>query len=275
MRRLFFSLIFYFSILTIAAVSRGLSKVCEIPRIKRLRRGRYIELKDFKKFNSCKKEEIEHVNKRHDDEISRKNAEIKHLTDQLFNEDIYSDNSDNDYPETTPNSKKCDETKDFTISKDPKNLAEHIKCDNKNHETSDQCINRLQTLLQGFIDIHQEVEIGYDETPIEQNDRLKKLVKTERQKSGFYHKLNIRCESDIMTTARENKLASDYVKCRSELLVCENKITDLSLSNVVESDDSITNCTPTECRTGFHYDSNHCQQNICTCQNGMAITGTE
>ena len=61
--------------------------------------------------------------------------------------------------------------------------------------------------------------------------------------------------------------SEDYVKCRSELLNCENKISDYNHETI--------NCVTAECRTGFHYDKDHCQQNICRCQNGEASTGTD
>ena len=74
-----------------------------------------------------------------------------------------------------------------------------------------------------------------------------------------------------------------FVKCKSELAVCENKITELNRSfdfksfseSLANSTLTISECLSKHCLTGFHYDSDHCQQNICTCQNGMAITGTK
>ena len=201
---------------------------------------------------------------KHRYEIDTQRDEVSQLRQQLMNGDNCA--SDNDYSEYNSKTTICDEA---TIPKDPRTLSEHIKCDHKNHETNENCINRLQTYLQGFIDVHQELPIGNDETPNQQNVRLKNLVTAARQRSNFYDNLYTRCNANVLMTAREDKLAGDYMKCRSDLLVCEHKIADHSSDN---GTNDVVDCTPTECRTGFHYDFDHCQQNICRCQNGKAVT---
>ena len=59
------------------------------------------------------------LNKKHDQEVSRKEAEIKTLKEQLWNGNNYADTSEIDYPEYTSDSSKCDGVKAF---KDPKTL---------------------------------------------------------------------------------------------------------------------------------------------------------
>ena len=220
MRILFFSSIFWHPILAIVAADERFSAACTSPNYRIIRtqlagRKRYIQLEDFQEYDTCKKEEMEYLNKEHDKKVSRKEFEIEHLN-QLHDEEIIRKKIE------------IDTLKQQILNKEPKNLAEHIKCDHKNRETKDNCISRLQNLLQGFIDVHQELPIGNDETPNEQNKRLKQLIITARQKSDFYNKLYNRCNSNILMNQRENKLAGDYVKCRSDLLVCEKKIADRS-----------------------------------------------
>ena len=119
MRILFFSLIFWLSILAIAAADSTFFKVCRIPRIKHIRRKRYIKLEEFQEYDTCKREEIQNLNKKHDQEVSRKEAEIETLKEQLWNGNNYADTSEIDYPEYTSDSSKCDGVKAF---KDPKTL---------------------------------------------------------------------------------------------------------------------------------------------------------
>ena len=66
-----------------------------------------------------------------------------------------------------------------------------------------------------------------------------------------------------------------YVQCREGKH--RNEVDQLrqQLLNGDNCDGGSVNFTLTECRTGFHYDSDHCQQNICRCQNGKALTGTD
>ena len=150
MRFLFFSSIFWLSTLAIAAADNTFYKVCKIPRpytARTIKSGKkkYVKYEDFQKYARCKQKK--HV------------LEVNQLTQQLLNGHNCPDTPD---PKTTI----CDGTEIF---KDPKTLSEHIKCDHKNNETKQECIRRLQNLLQGYIDVHQELPLGDDESPKEQN----------------------------------------------------------------------------------------------------------
>ena len=278
MHILLFSSIIWLLISIITATNKEIS-VCGIPKKVRFNGVTYIKHKDFKNFALCKKNkhkaklsskdaEIEEK----DDKISDLSDRISDLTDHLYG-DVYSDNSDSE------DTREDDIT---NIYKDPKKLAKHIQCDETSNETKEKCIIRLQNLLQRFIDIHQELPIGNDESPMEQNERLKKLVTTERQKSSFYSQLYDRCDAGYVMTARENKLAEDYVKCRSKLLDFENasNIPDHSIYDSSNPDDKshrsyTSKSVSKDCPTGFRYEADACLENICECENGEAKTGIE
>ena len=146
MRILLFSFIVWLSTLAIAAADNASFKFCRIPRTRNIRKKKYVKHEDFQKYVQCKEG-------KHRVNLEQLNQHVHQLNQQLINGDNC---PDNDYPESTSDTSKCDETK---IPKDPKALSEHIECDHKNNETNENCINRLQNLLQGFIDVHQELPI--------------------------------------------------------------------------------------------------------------------
>ena len=50
-------------------------------------KSKFIKVEDLREYQLCFNEELEYHDKQHDEEISRKNAEIETLKQQIFNRD--------------------------------------------------------------------------------------------------------------------------------------------------------------------------------------------
>ena len=90
-----------------------------------------------------------------------------------------------------PEEKNC-----FDITQDPSKIANYNKCDEVNEETDQDCILRLQGMLQKFSNMDQNLLDRDDEDRNEYQNRLRSMVVFTRQKSDFYSKLFERCDKE-------------------------------------------------------------------------------
>ena len=88
------------------------------------------------------------------------------------------------------------QTQGIDITQDPIKIANYNKCDKTNHETDQECIFRLQGMLQKFSDMDQNLLDRDDEDRNEYQNRLRTMVVLTRQKSDFYSNLFERCDKE-------------------------------------------------------------------------------
>ena len=174
--------------------------------VNRIKRNNFEEITKLKKKNSKK-----------DNKIRTLKIENELLKDKISMYNSMSDNNEHQ-SETAPSIRP--ETPS-TINLE--NLPDRIKCDTNGQETESQCIKKLQTIFQKFIDVTHELKIQRHETPHNYEKRLEILVADGREKETFYSRLYQRCQSNLIMTSRERKLAEDLVKCKENLIVAEHK----------------------------------------------------
>ena len=156
-----------------------------------LRGGKRIQFKHIKKFEIClsleKKQEC-------DIKVKEKEKEILALYEPDPEYESYYLNT---IEADTSEPKNC-EPSNTSIIQNPEKLSKRIKCDKNNNESDQECIQKLQGLLQAFIDVDPKLQQKPLETLYGYEDRLKYLVVGTKQDLQFCNNLYDRCESGVV-----------------------------------------------------------------------------
>ena len=139
------------------------------------RKRKPIQIGDVQKFATC-------LNRQNDDNCDQR---VEKKEQELL--EIYQPN--NDYSYDYPGQDAC-----LDITQDPTKIANYNKCDDQ--ETDQDCILRLQGMLQKFSDMDQNLLDRDDEDRNEYQNRLRTMVVLTRQKSDFYSNLFERCDKE-------------------------------------------------------------------------------
>ena len=143
------------------------------------------------------KEQIDKLRSEHDTEIMELRAKHKKQIKIKENETLECQKIIEDYnPDYTPETENCPPSYEIVV-KDPKKLAKHIQCDKNNSESDPECIQRLQGLLEKFVNIDPKLEQEEHETLYRYKLRMGHLMTGAKQAYKHYSNLYDRCESGV------------------------------------------------------------------------------
>ena len=163
------------------ATSQKIDKDCKKTIRTLLNNGKRIKMKHIRDFEKC-------LNQKCDDRISE--------VEEDYNDYWESQKSPSSGSDYTPETKKCSPSYEIEI-KDPKKLAKHIQCDKNNNESDQKCIQRLQGLLEKFVNIDPKLEQEEHETLYNYKRRMGHLMTGAKQAYKHYSNLYDRCESRV------------------------------------------------------------------------------
>ena len=134
--------------------------------------ARKVSYRNFQKYSNCEKdklrteheakimelknehkEQIDKLRSEHETEVMEVKNDHREEIEIKENETYECQRLLEDYsPDYTSECEKCPPSYE-TVIKDPKKLAIHIQCDKNNSESDPECIQRLQGLLEKFVNI--------------------------------------------------------------------------------------------------------------------------
>ena len=167
------------------ATSRLVDRDCKKTIRTLLNNGKRINRKHIRDFEKCLK-------KREDKKCDDKISELE----EDYNDYWEGQKSSPFSPDYTPETEKCPPSYEIVV-KDPKKLAKHIQCDKNNSESDPECIQRLQGLLEKFVNIDPKLEQEEHETLYRYKLRMGHLMTGAKQAYKHYSNLYDRCESGV------------------------------------------------------------------------------
>ena len=210
MRSLAYFLLYLVSIFgSLAKEGRKLPRQCR-PYVTTIKRNNFkkrseleskyvAEISELKSEYLTKITKLKESNAEKDSEIRGLELDKKRLNEQISLMYDYDENpvetSSSVCPETIAIATPVQETQP-TINLE--SLPDRFTCDTNGKETESQCIQKLQTILQQFISVDQELRLHQHETPYNYKRRLEVLVAGSRERERFYRRLYERSKTDLI-----------------------------------------------------------------------------